>query len=382
MAHLGLKIAVAAVGLAGTAHAGAVDRSGQSTDILYEAGNYFRLTYGVGSPDISGVQTAVVGAVPAGGSSGDAGVRFEQFSAAYKHDFGTGLEIALIYDQPFGARIDYPGGKPYFATGADAKLDTTALTGLAKYTFPSNFSVFGGLRYQTFSAEAFIPYVSPVPGITPPYAATGDEDDALGYVVGIGYEMPEIALRVSLTYNSEIDHTITTRESSVLGVSTSDTEVTTPQSVNLEFQTGIAPGTLIFGGVRWVDWTEFEIAPDDYLFLTGFGDPSAGRPLVGYDDDIWTYTLGVGRAFTDAFSGAVSVTFEPQVGGFASNLGPTDGIISVGVGGSYTLQGWEISGGVRYAWIGDADITAGTGKAGEFEDNTAVGLGLEVAYRF
>jgi long-subunit fatty acid transport protein len=373
----------ATVGLAGALHAGAVDRSGQSTEILFEEGNLARFSFGHVSPDISGVQVIPVGPLPPGGSSGDAGEAYQQFGAAYKHDFGNGFEAAIVYDQPFGAVIDYPAGEPYFAQGADADLDTDAFTGFLKYTFESNVSVFGGLRYQSFSAEAFIPYVSPIPGVTPPYAAQGDEEWGFGYAVGIGYEIPEIALRVSLTYNSAIDYDIETTETSVLGTTVADTDVSTPQSVNLEFQTGIAADTLLFGGVRWADWTEFEIAPQDYLFLTGLGNPEEGQPLVGYDEDIWTLSLGVGRAFTETLSGAVSVTWEPQVGGFASNLGPTDGIFSVGLGGTYRHEGWELTGGVRYAWIGDAETRAGGDvQATEFEDNTAIGFGVEVAYRF
>lgn len=375
----------AVAGLAGSVHAGAVDRSGQSSEILYEAGNLLRFSFGHVSPDISGVQVVAIGTKPAGGSSGDAGRAYRQLGLAYKHDFGNAFEAALVYDQPFGAVIDYPGSAPYFAQGADAELDTDAVTAFLKYTFPTNVSVFGGLRYQSFAADAFIPYVTADigPFAGQPYAAQGDEEWGFGYVVGIGYEIPEIALRVSLTYNSAIDYEIETRESSVIGSSVAPTDVSTPQSVNLEFQTGIAADTLVFGGIRWADWTEFEIAPDDYLFLTGLGNPDDGLPLVGYDEDIWTFSLGIGRAFTDALSGAVSLTYEPQVDGFASNLGPTDGIFSIGLGGTYRLEGWELTGGVRYAWIGDAKTRAGgDAQATEFEDNTAIAFGMEVAHRF
>ena len=39
------------------------------------------------------------------------------------------------------------------------------------------------------------------------------------------------------------------------------TDLETPQSVQLDFQTGVAPKTLVFGYVRWVDWTEFNVTP-------------------------------------------------------------------------------------------------------------------------
>ena len=61
--------------------------------------------------------------------------------------------------------------------------------------------------------------------------------------------------RVALTYNSAISYELPTTETSVLGTVNSTTDTETPQSVNFEFQTGVAADTLLFGGVRWVDWT-------------------------------------------------------------------------------------------------------------------------------
>lgn len=384
MKRIALLATTAIAGYAGAAHAAAVDRSGQSSAILYESGNYFSVAYGHVSPDVSGTQVVSIGPYPKGRKTDDATPSYEQYYLGYKHDFGNGIEAAIIYDEPFGALIDYQDNTGYFAQGAYSTLETRAFTGLVKYTFDSNLSIFGGLRYQTFRAEANIPYVTanigPLAGA--PYVASGDREPGVGWVVGAGYEIPEIAMRVSLTYNSEIDYTIETHESSVLGTSHSDTDVTTPQSLNLEFQTGIAPKTLLFGGIRWVDWSEFEIAPKDYLYLTGFGDPSKGSPVVGYDNDTWTYALGVGREFTDDFSAAISMAYEPKVHGFAANLGPTDGLFSLSLGGTYKIDAWEISAGVTYAWIGDATTTAGSGPAGKFKDNDALGVGFQVAYRF
>ncbi|MDR0068382.1 transporter, partial [Acinetobacter sp. 11520] len=39
------------------------------------------------------------------------------------------------------------------------------------------------------------------------------------------------------------------------------TKITTPQSVNLDFQTGIMANTVAFANVRWVNWKDFAIRP-------------------------------------------------------------------------------------------------------------------------
>ncbi len=362
--------------LAPAAHAGGVDRSGQPISIIFEDGNYARLTFTSVSPDVSGVQTIPLGPIPAGGGSGNMTADFSAVSLSYKHSFGNGFDAAIILDRPFGADVNYPSGEPYFASGSTAELDSSAVTGIVKYRFPSNVSVYGGLRYQTLEARAFIPFITPVLGVTPPYEAEGDKDEGWGYLAGVAYQMPDIALRVALTYQSSIEHELETSETSALGATDSTTDVDTPQSLTLDFQTGIAADTLLFGSVRWVDWTEFDISPVDYAALTG------GLSLVSYDHDTITYSLGIGRRLTENFAGAVTVGYEPENNGFASNLGPTDGSISLGLGGTYTYDNVSLSAGVRYLWIGNTRTRAGTTPATLFEDNDAVAFGLEVGYRF
>lgn len=375
---------------AAAAQAGGVDRSGQSMGVLFEQGTYGEFSFGSVSPNVSGTQVvtfpAALGGSMAGSGSDNMTERYLQIGAALKHDYGDRLSVALILDQPFGAHVDYDTGTGYFAAGASAQLKSEAVTTVARYKFNENFSVHGGLRYQRLGAEAFIPYITlpagPLAGA--PYAVTGSRDEGWGYLMGVAYERPDIALRVALTYNSSVRHDLDTVENSAIGIANSSTtEVETPQSVNLEFQTGIAKDTLLFGSVRWVDWSEFEIRPADYDTLTGTLAGGAGSALVAYEDDRITYNLGVGRRFTENWAGSVSVGYEPQTGSFASNLGPTDGVWSLGLGAAYTMDKVELSGGVRYAWIGDAETRVGPfSPAASFEDNHAVGVGFKVAYTY
>jgi len=86
-----------------------------------------------------------------------------------------------------------------------------------------------------------------------------------------------------------------------------------------------------------------------------------------------------GRRVNNTWSAAVTLGFEVPVGGFAFNLGPTDGYKSIGVGATYTRDNMKITGGVRYVDISDAQTTIGFGlAASDFTDNDAVGLGVKV----
>jgi len=360
--------AVAASLLASTALAGGVERSAFSTRVLFEEGRYAELSFGYVSPSVSGTATPGAG----GADSEDMSPGYLQYGAAFRDDLSDRLSYAIIFDRPYGADVDYATGTGYFAQGSTASLRSNAITALLKYTTPQNISVYGGLRAQTLEAEAVVPFVNN-------YSATGATDEGFGYLVGVAYERPEIALRVALTYISSIAHELATTESTAaLGADrTSTTNVNTPQQVNLEFQSGVAEDTLVFGSVRWVDWTSFDISPDDYATVTG------GGSLVSYDDDTVTYSLGVGRRLSDAWSVSASASYEPSTGGFASNLGPTDGNTTITLGAQHTQGNVTITGGLSYAMIGDAQTTLnGTDAASDFTGNNAIGAGIRVGVSF
>jgi len=374
--RLAAAAALATLG-ATAAHAGGIERTNQTVGILFQEGRYVELSFGFVDPDVSGVATAA--SPTPGASSGNMVDSYFVFGAAYRADINEQLSYAIIFDQPFGAATDYPAGSGYFAQGATANLDTNAVTALLKYTTPDNFSVYGGLRYQTLGADAFIPYVTAGAGPNPgaPYQVDGSRDGGVGYVVGAAYERPEIALRIALTYNSAIDHDLATTESAFLGSDiTSTTPVETPQSVNLDFQTGIAADTLLFGGIRWVDWTEFNITPQVYESIIG-------RPLVSYSSDTTTYVIGIGRRINETWSVSGRISYEEPTGGFASNLGPTDGYLGAAIGVQYTQGPIQISGGISYIDIGDAETQLlAPVAASNFTGNSAYGLGLRVGYTF
>jgi long-subunit fatty acid transport protein len=365
----GLVTGCAMVALsAGAATAGGVERSTQSVGILFEQGRYAELSFGYFEPDVSGVTQVPVGPFPAGAPSGDMAPGYGTFALGYKQALSDTLDLAVILDQPIGADVSYPGIfglSPYPLAGTTADLQSLAVTGLLRYKLPNNVSLIGGLRAEQVKGEISIPFVgSPGPG----YTLETNRDLEFGYVLGVAWEKPEIAARVALTYNSAITHTLDSVEGGPLPqTGTFETEV--PQSVNLEFQTGIAADTLLFGSVRWVEWSAFTIDPPGYPLAT---------PLVSYQNNRITYSLGVGRRFNEQWSAAVTLGYEPSDGAITGNLGPTDGFSSIGLAATYTMDNMKITAGIRYVDIGGAVTSIGA----RFADNDGLGVGVRVGYSF
>ncbi len=110
------------------------------------------------------------------------------------------------------------------------------------------------------------------------------------------------------------------------------------------------------------------------------------------DDDTVTYNLGLGRRFSDEWSGAVTAGYEAANGGISGNLGPTDGNKSLGVAATRTMDSLRITGGVRYIWVGDTETEAPLAftpggntpgvTLGEFKDNSGWAAGVRIAYNF
>lgn len=358
-----LMTTAAMVAFTGAAQAGGIDRSGQGLGSLFETGRYFELSFGHVSPKVDGVDLL-------GGPTGSVVNNYTQWAFSYKFDINDKLSFALNVDKPFGADVQYATTTPLLAN-TTAVADATAVTGILRYKFDGGFSAHAGLRAQ--QADGFIRLGGAAYGPLNGYNVTLDKDVALGYVVGVAYEKPEIALRVALTYNSAITHEFDTTQSAPFPSGTI-TEVEIPQSVNLDFQSGVAKDTLVFGQIRWVDWSSFLIDP------VGF----PGNGLVELEDTT-TYTLGVGRKFNDKWSGSVSFSYEG--GGsddLVSPLAPTNGRRGVTVGVAYTQDNMKISMGLNYTKVGDARPETGTPDTARasMTDNDLIGIGVKVGWQF
>jgi len=363
------RFAAAAAALLATtslATAGGIERSNQSIAILFEEGTYLQFGLGHVGPSVSGVGPNASGSGRT--STGDMAPSYNSPTISFRSDLTDKLSFGFIIDSHVGADAHYPAGTNYRAQGTTAELDGSAFTALLRYEMEGNVSVHGGLRVSDIEGTASISFLN--------YGLDVEGGQKLGYVLGAAYEMPEIAMRVALTYNSAITHTLSGTNGLLRPQIAAPTsfDSTIPQSVMLEAQSGIAANTLLFGSVRWVDWSEFDIIPPDLI------NPITSQvlPLVDYEHDTTTYTLGLGRRLNENWSGAVSLVHEKEVGN-ATDLSPVDGRTGIGLGVTWENERFEVTGGVQYSRLADTDTPA-LGAA--FRDNKTLAAGLRLGFRF
>ncbi|MFV5382948.1 OmpP1/FadL family transporter [Acinetobacter towneri] len=389
------------------AFAAGMDRSGQSIAAFLQPGNYFEAGISVLDPDVSGTSSAALG----NQATGDMASDYYFPHAALKLQVTDQFSFGVIYDRPFGAEAEYTAQSAAFnPTGNDgtrAEVKTENLTFLFGFQPTQNWNIYAGPVYQT--AKGNVALRGAAYSAFAGYDATMKEDSEIGWLAGLAFQIPEIALKASLTYRSEIDHELSTTEShsgvplnvalglglagnpaAIPAFNPGKTVVTTPQSVNLDFQTGIMADTVAFANVRWVDWSNFSIRPSEFGQAIDLASALMQQPqlkggnLVEYNEEQWSATVGVGRKLTDKWAGNVSVGWDSGVDNPVTTLGPTEGYWNVGLGVQYSpAPNYFIAGGVKYFWLGDATaLTVANPNVGEFTDNHAIGYGLKMGYRF
>jgi long-chain fatty acid transport protein len=359
---------LALLAMGGAAQANGLERSDQSVAVLFQQGRYIEFSANYTQPDASGVGTTIT----AGRGTGNIAEDFNTVGFAFKDDINKNLSFALIFDEPYGTNISYPTGTGFFLGGAKAELVTRALTGILQYNiaepgsaFGGQFSVYGGPRAQYIRAEASVPAAAG-------YNIRAAGEFGYGYLLGAAWERPDLGMRASLTYTSDIKYQLDTLETSRAGNIASQTSVDTPESLTLELRTGITPTTALFGSVRYVPWSQFEVKPQLFSRL------SPAFPLAFFEDDRTAYNIGIGQAITKNVSVFGILGYVSETGSLTSNLTPVDGLLRYTLGTTIKHDKATLTIAGRYTELGDARTIGGA----EFTDTsawtTSVKLGFDL----
>lgn len=337
--------------------AGGLDNLFFSVDPIFREGNYLEISGYFANFSMSGTDAFNV-------STGDIMQENSGFGFAYLHQFSDTFSMAAIKSDPYFASSDFEAGT-FLGTAGGWESNSLALIG--RYRIDDSNSVFGGLRAVNSDSNASLAQAL-FPG---GYSASTDSQTDVGYVLGYAFEKPEIGLKIVLTYESAVKQSFNLTEDSFLGSNTSNINVTLPQAVSLELQTGLNETTVIYGGVRWSDWTAFEVDAPDYRAATG-------QSLASFDDDVFTYSLGVGHQINERWGVFGEAYYEQEENVVLSPLAPSDGQLTVGLGAVYDAGSTEITAVVYHVMLGGGVDAAGT----TFDDGSATVLGLSVGWSF
>lgn len=242
--------------------------------------------------------------------------------------------------------------------------------------------------------------VTPLANAPTYYTLNFEDDSTLVPVLGMAYEKPEIALRAALTYRapakyrvsgSENLQTIIPVELGGDGISTvpgtgdislpvaGKTDLNLPQSINIDFQTGLSEQYQLLGMVnaRWVDWSSFDSLPPLAVLATG-------EPLASYNKDAYAVEVALGKQFNPKLSGEVRVGYDSGTDGPLSLLGPFDAMTTLALSAQYKVTDQVVvSGGGQYLWLeGGPSETLIDGVVADFDDGTGYAVGMKVGYYF
>lgn len=330
----------------GMASAGGFSRGTADTDILFEEGNFNVRTsvtyvsptrkYSVNglNPELVGVNYADSYVVP---------------SAAVKFKIFDDMSCAGTYTQPFGAGATWPT-----PSGPIRKLQEDFVVNEFGATCGYKFDMGGGRLWVLGGvfAENVTYDLEAVAG-----ALKGSlEDSHFGWRGGVAYEIPDIAFRAQVMYRSgfkvEADGTALIAPA-LTGLPISITQPATgaaslPQSVELKVQSGIAPGWLAYGSVKWMDWS---VTQELVLNVPSLGLQSKNDY---YWRDGWTVTAGVGHAFNDKMSGTAFVSWDR---GTSTGWDLTGDTYTFGIGGQLKDKFGELRFGAAALYLDEVSET-------------------------
>ena len=377
------------LGLIGSVHAGGIERGGYDIDLLFDPAPFAteaeatfvmpqrKLKNAVDTDPFDGNVTAL-------GSTANDSESYWVPRIGAKVEVVKGVDCMVDYSQPWGAHT-----APGLWAGAQSNMETDIKSN--NYAATCSYKMDAGKGQVRFIGGVFHQEVygfkeSLVSPLVPNFGGTGRVDlegTGWGWRAGLAYEIPEIALRASLVYNSQVKYDLSGEldlSNVGSGVIPIYGEASMPDSVELKLQSGIAPGWLAFGSIKWVNWSVLQSVPICSQASQGLADCTTVSPspirLTSLDlmyRDGWTVTTGIGHKFNDQWSGAAQISWDRGT--------------SHGVGSQSDT--WTLGGGVAYTPTANIEIRlAGaigvltSGHSGTLTDENGYVAGTDVSYDF
>lgn len=344
--------------LASQTYAGGLENAKLDSTYLFSDSNVVHVGASWGTGNIEGSSVD-------GSKTGNGAEDLVISELGLKYEIDEQWATALYYHQPYTSKVKYKKG---LYTGMEGIWDSRALAGIVRYNINDTYSVYGGLsmvKTDTVSAKLNS-------NVLPTDYSVKNTSSDVGnrYVMGGAYQIPEIGFLAALTYQSSFEHKLKTEEKGFGQKLNSTADVIMPQAVTLDLQSAVAEDKFIYGSVRWVEWSKFEIAPTLFKQVTD-------QSLLTFKNS-FSFSAGYAQTLSERLVGTVFIGYEKPEGGDLAALSPYDGYKSIGFGGSYELSSWNVNAGIEYSVGRDGTDELGT----KYENVSSVGISTSVDYHF
>ena len=391
---------------AGMAQAGGFELQTLDTSIMYADGNQASIAY-------ASIDASVQGENPNSATSSKKDVVKDQTVTNVTAKFDVGESLSFGLGTYRAGSIQLSGGNEApnpgvhyggnLAPTADVDLNTTAILG--RYQLNENLSFIGGVTQNNIGDGN-------VTTLAGSYGISGTS--SMGYIGGVAYSIPDIALRAELTYQPKTDFTTNasftpsaygvggvmtkaaehqtavdgggvasdyplaalsgldaTQMNAYLAETTNKTTLSLPETVALNFQTGIAENTLLTASYRKASWSKSQINV-------------AAKIAIGTEfEDSEAYTVGIARRFSDKLSASLTYSKEEGSSKPAKSLFTvSNGSEAVSLGLRYTHENMNISAGISQRNVGDVTVNDPNAGTMKYTGNTVTSMGVKIAFAF
>lgn len=386
--------------------AASMERSDQSIDAFLENDHYIEMS-------IAKVDAKVSGQIPQHEelkqlqvndySINNSVKSFFYSNIALKFQLNPQYSIGLIYDHPFGTDVSYDY-KPDSLLGkqtlesASIKFKSQNLTLLTGFQPNPSWNIYAGLSHQSIEGDLKLDGLSY--SFLSGYSAKIEEDTAVGWLAGVSYQIPEIALKTSITYRSAIEHNTQINETlssqPLAFTPNSRTKIQTPQSVNLDLKIALNQNNLAYSTIRWVNWQNYKIQPTQFSAIIRtaamqYPDLIQEFNLIDYQKNQISGKFGIAHRLTDRWVSTSHISWDSGSGNPASTLNSSDGFWGVGLGILYNLKARSyIACGLSYLRFNPAETVQSQTNVlanqirptAEAQHNSAIAYGLRIAHHF
>lgn len=357
-----------------SATAGGFEASRLDTKFMYEEGQYAEISSVSLNYDVKATVRAANGSYKV-----ERSVKSDQSRATIAAKFNIG-KLDIGFSQYNSGTIQLIGNAPtYGANGdmtvgsvpnTDVMMDT--LTFVGKTDLTDEFSILFGVNRNTLKDSK----VTTALGV---YTIKSQSNTSA--LAGFAYSKPEIAMRVELLIQPSTTMKADTSFDKLANAGANpsapsyNTSLSRPDTMTLNFQSGVAEDTLIFGSIHSTDWGSAQI------------DSQTGTAATSITSQFWdtkTYSLGIARKMSDSLLLTGSVSKE--VGGkttTSSSFTVNNGYKALSLGARYIMGKMTISGGYNYLSLGDFDvINASNVNQASYRNNNVSALAFKIGISF